>query len=89
MIEVMNSIGNVLSFDGRVIEIFECSGQLKSTRMHIQHLEAIGVHVRRKGLEIRCTSVFKQQMQIVHVDPSAQATVDELVAQVKAVRGLR
>jgi hypothetical protein len=85
MIEVMNSVGAILSFDGRVIEQFPLSGSPQ--RVHIHQLEAIEVKERRKGLELSWKT-RTMPFTMANIDPSARAAVDQFVAQVKAARGL-
>jgi hypothetical protein len=85
MIEVMNSVGAILSFDGRVIEQFQLSGSPQ--RVHIHQLEAIEVKERRKGLEISWKT-RTMPFTMANIDPGARAAVDQFVAQVKAARGL-
>jgi hypothetical protein len=86
MIEVMNSVGSILSFDGRVIEEFSNLGS-GSSRVHIHQVEGIEVKERRKGLEIFWKTRYKP-FTLTGLDPSARAAVDQFVAQVKAARGL-
>lgn len=83
MIEVTNSVGAILAFDGRVIEDFNLQS---SKRIHINHVKSIEVKEGRKGdLWINVRTPW-QQIDLTKIDPSQQGVVDEFVAQVNAAR---
>lgn len=82
MVEVVNSNGLILSFDGRVIEKFDNSNQ----RVHVKHVKSVEVKEGRKGdLEIRVPALYTL-LTLMKIDPDQRGAVDEFVAQVNAAR---
>jgi hypothetical protein len=81
MIEVTNSIGQILAFDGRVLELF---GMDK--RIHIRQLTSIEAEENKKGVLQITGSSRIGFFAFVGIDPSQRANVGEFIRQVNAAR---
>lgn len=81
MIEITNSVGWVISFDGRVLETFSTD----NTRMHINGIKAIEIRQGKKGdLWVMVAGRWSGGFSFNGIDPGKRSEVDELVAQVNA-----
>ena len=81
MIEVTNINGSIISFDGRIIEVFL---NKDSRRFHVKQIISIDIKQSRRGyLEIH--GRVKLTFFMLHkIDPDQKEVVEEFVAQVKA-----
>ncbi len=80
MIEISNSVGWTVMFDGRIIEKFDSSNM----RMHINNVKKIEVTEGRKGLGIIVTGRWGGGFNMTQIDANNRSAVDEFVAQVNA-----
>jgi hypothetical protein len=79
MIEITNSVGFTVSFDGRVIEAFGTT----CTRMHINNVKSVELKEGRKGeLGIFVTGRWSGGFSVPGFDPSDRSTIEDLVAQI-------
>jgi hypothetical protein len=81
MIEIKNAQGWIITFDGRVIEIFQ--GR-ESQRFHGTHIKKIEMVERKNSIEISGMTVNVPFM-FMSIDPSQKAVVEEFIAQVKTL----
>ena len=84
MIEVTNSLGHILAFDGRVFELF--NGGSGITRVHINQMESIEVKENNKGVLQILGQTKVGIFVFVNIEPSQRGAVDDLVAQFNAAR---
>ena len=81
MVEVTNSVGFILAFDGRIIENFHNGG---SDRFHINQVKAIEVEENKKGEMWIKVHAKNRISNLTDIDPSNRGLVDEFVSQVNA-----
>jgi len=82
MIEISNSYESLISFDGRVIEVFE---RQESKRFHIKQIKSIEYKEKRNGdFEIsgKTTSTF---FMLQNIDSEQKAQVDDFINQVNSL----
>ena len=85
MLEITNSTGDILSFDGRVVELFGKSEDSK--RVHARLVKNVEIKEGRKGdLEIRIQG-HVAYFVLIKIDPSQRGAVEAFVAQVNSARG--
>ena len=81
MIEIANSVGWTVSFDGRILETFSTN----NTRMHINNVKKIEVKEERNNfIGIMVTGRWGGGFLMSKFDPGTRSAVDDLVAQVNA-----
>lgn len=79
MIELKNTLGSIIAFDGRVIELFITQS---SERYHVKHLRRIELKEKKKGLTIMGTT-DSTAFFIAKIDPKHRDAVDKLIAEVE------
>lgn len=80
IIEITNTNGSIISFDGRVIELFISQA---SDRFHVKQLKSIRVKERRSG-KMEIQGVAFTSLVFVNIDPSQKAEVDNFISQVQS-----
>ena len=83
MIELTNSAGYILSFDGRVIENFYNAGNM---RMHISHVQNVEVEENKKGQLWIKIKGHNQVCNLMDIDPENRGLVEEFVSQINSAR---
>ncbi|MBR33433.1 MAG: hypothetical protein CMN77_19195 [Spirochaetaceae bacterium] len=81
MVEVTNSVGFILSFDGRIIENFHNGG---SDRFHINQVNEVEVEENKKGEMWIKVKAKNRISNLTDIDPSKRGLVEEFVSQVNA-----
>ena len=81
MVEVTNSVGFILSFDGRIIENFHNGG---SDRFHINQVNEVEVEENKKGEMWIKVKAKNRISNLTDIDPSKRGLVEEFVPQVNA-----
>lgn len=82
MIEIANSVGWIISFDGRIIENFSTGDNV---RMHINNVKKIEIKEERGGyLGIMVTGRWGGGFNLPKIDPSHRSAIEDLVTQVNA-----
>jgi len=82
MIELINEVGFVLSFDGRVLEMFSSTG----TRIHVRHVKRVKLKERKGKYELSVESLVGQLVMMMKIDPSQRPVIDQLLAALNAAR---
>ena len=77
----------VLTFDGEALEVFSANIVTRNPRIHISHIESIGIETDRKG---KHKLVFKLAWGLFFPDFSVEDTqlpsVNRLIAQVREAK---
>jgi hypothetical protein len=81
MIEITNAQGSIITFDGRVIEVFQ--GR-ESQRFHGTQIKKIEMIERKNGIEISGRTA-NTPFIFMSIDPGQKAVVDEFIAQVRTL----
>ena len=83
MIEITNSEGYILAFDGRIIEIFTRSD---NTRIHINHVEAAEVDENKKGLLWIKIKTRHKVANLPDIHGEKRTAVNELISRINEAR---
>ena len=77
----------VLTFDGEVLELFSANAVTRNPRIHLSHIESIGIETDRKGKHKLVTKLgwgfFYPEFA---VEDDQLASVNRLIAQVQAAK---
>ncbi|MCB9195312.1 MAG: hypothetical protein H6598_03725 [Flavobacteriales bacterium] len=79
MIEIKNTLGSIIAFDGRIIELFITQS---SERYHVKQLRRIELIEKKKGLQIMGTT-NSAAFFIAKIDPKFRDEVNKFIAQVE------
>ncbi len=83
MIEITNSEGYILAFDGRIIEIFTRSDNM---RIHINHVEAAEVDENKKGLLWIKIKTRHKVANLPDIHGEKRTAVNELISRINEAR---
>ncbi|MCB1169932.1 MAG: hypothetical protein KDK25_06335 [Leptospiraceae bacterium] len=83
MMEITNSQGYILAFDGRIIEIFTRS---ENMRIHIDHVESVEVDENKKGLLWIKVKTRHKIGNLPEIAAEKRPEVDEFVSMVNKAK---
>ena len=83
MIEITNAQGYILAFNGRIIEIFTRS---ENMRMHIDHVESVDLDENKKGFLWIKVKTRHKIGNLPEIAADKRPAVDEFVAMVNKAK---